>query len=206
LAQTGKLDARTASGFRSARFARGDDRAGSELVRRAVARAKEGDSSALHFLYVRFADEVYSYVRGIVRDSHEAEDVTQNVFAKLMTAIRRYEERDVPFAAWILTVSRNVALDHVRARRQIPVEEVHTSDEGHDQTELERAQSLREALRRLPPEQREVLVLRHIAGLSPGEIAVRLGKSEGSIHGLHHRGRSALQAALRELDAAPITA
>ena len=49
-------------------------------------------------------------------------------------------------------------------------------------------------------------MLRHIAGLSPSEIAERLGKSEGSIHGLHHRGRGALQAALRELDAAPITA
>jgi RNA polymerase sigma-70 factor (ECF subfamily) len=123
-----------------------------------------------------------------------------------MTAIRRYEEREVPFAAWILTVSRNVALDHVRARRQIPVEEVRTSDEGHEQTGVERSQCLREALRRLPAEQREVLVLRHIAGLTPREIANRLGKSEGSIHGRHHRGRGALKAALRELDAAPITA
>jgi RNA polymerase sigma-70 factor (ECF subfamily) len=50
-----------------------------------------------------------------------------------------------------------------------------------------------------------VLVLRHIGGLSPGEIAERLDKSEGAIHGLHHRGRGALRTALRELDAAPIT-
>jgi RNA polymerase sigma-70 factor (ECF subfamily) len=206
LAQIIRLDAKPASDAASGRFASGQDQAGPELVRRAVARAKEGDTAALHFLYVRFADEVCSYVRRIVRDSHEAEDVTQNVFAKLMTAIRRYEERDVPFAAWILTVSRNVALDHVRARRQIPVEEVRTSDEGHDQTGFERSQCLREALGGLPPDQREVLVLRHIAGLSPGEIAQRLGKSEGSIHGLHHRGRTTLKAALRELDAAPVTA
>jgi RNA polymerase sigma-70 factor (ECF subfamily) len=206
LAQTGTPGAKLASNAAPGRFAREQDRDGSELVRRAVARAKAGDTSALHFLYVRFADDVCSYVRGIVRDSHDAEDVTQNVFAKLMTAIRRYEERDVPFAAWILTVSRNVALDHVRARRQIPVEEVRTSDEGHDQTGFERSQCLREALRRLPRDQREVLVLRHIGGLSPGEIAKRLGKSESSIHGLHHRGRSALRASLRELDAAPVTA
>ena len=94
----------------------------------------------------------------------------------------------------------------MRARRQIPVEEVRTSDEGHDQIGFDRSQSLREALGRLPEEQREVLVLRHIAGLTPREIADRLGKSEGSIHGLHHRGRGALKAALVELDAAPITA
>jgi len=71
---------------------------------------------------------------------------------------------------------------------------------------FERAQCLREALSGLPEEQRQVLILRHVAGLSPGEIALRLGKSEGSIHGLHHRGRRALQIALRDLDAAPVTA
>jgi RNA polymerase sigma-70 factor (ECF subfamily) len=176
------------------------------LVSQAVARAQGGDMSALHFLYVRFADDVCAYVLGIVRDPHEAEDVTQNVFAKLMTAIRKYEQREVPFAAWILRVARNVALDHVRARRQIPCEQVRADDAGDERIGFERSQSLREALERLPEEQREVLVLRHLAGLSPGEIAERLGKTEGSIHGLHHRGRGALQAALRELDAAPVVA
>lgn len=47
--------------------------------------------------------------------------------------------------------------------------------------------------------------MRHVVGLSPGEIAARLGRSEGSIHGLHHRGRGALQQILRELEAAPVT-
>jgi RNA polymerase sigma-70 factor, ECF subfamily len=191
----------------SARFARSDPRQAPDgLVYEAVARAKEGDMSALHFLYVRFADDVCAYVRSIVRDPHAAEDITQVVFTKLMKAIQKYERRDVPFAAWIIRVARNVALDHIRASRQIPLAEVRTSDEGGEQIGFERALSLREALERLPAEQREVLVLRHVAGLSPGEIADRLGKTEASIHGLHHRGRGALRAALRELDAAPVTA
>jgi RNA polymerase sigma-70 factor (ECF subfamily) len=190
----------------ASRFQRTRPATESELVYRAVARLKEGDKSALHFLYVRYADDVCGYVRSIVRDSFEAEDITQNVFAKLVTAIRKYEQREVPFAAWILRVSRNVALDHMRARRQIPFEEVRTSDEGHEQVGFDRSQSLREALGRLPDDQREVLVLRHIAGLSPTEIARRLGKTEGAIHGLHHRGRGALQSALRELEAAPVIA
>jgi RNA polymerase sigma-70 factor, ECF subfamily len=189
------------------RFARSDAReAPDELVYEAVARAKQGDMSALHFLYVRFADDVCAYVRSIVRDPHAAEDITQVVFAKLMKAIHRYERRDVPFAAWIIRVARNAALDHIRASRQIPLAEVRTSDEGSEQVGFERALSLREALARLPADQREVLVLRHVAGLSPGEIADRLGKTEASIHGLHHRGRGALRAALRELEAAPVTA
>jgi RNA polymerase sigma-70 factor (ECF subfamily) len=191
----------------TSRFVRGIDRSNDpDLVTQAVARAKEGDASALQFLYVRFADDVCGYVRSIVRDAHEAEDITQNVFAKLMHAIHKYEQREVPFAAWILRVARNMTLDHIRARRQIPFEEVRTDDQGHEQVGFERSQCLRDALSRLPEEQREVLVLRHIAGLSPNEIATRLGKSEGSIHGLHHRGRGALQAALREMGAAPVVA
>jgi RNA polymerase sigma-70 factor, ECF subfamily len=176
------------------------------LVNNAIARAKEGDMTALHFLYVRFADDVYGYVRSIVRDPHDAEDVTQNVFAKLVTAIHKYEPREVPFAAWILRVSRNVAVDHLRARRQLPVEEVRTTDNGHEQVGFERAQCLRDALSGLPREQREVLVLRHVAGLSPKEIAERLGKTEAAIHGLHHRGRGALREALSQLQARPATA
>lgn len=191
----------------SARLARSDPRqAPDDLVYVAVARVKEGDMSALHFLYVRFADDVYAYVRSIVRDAHAAEDVTQIVFTKLMKAIHKYQRRDVPFAAWIIRVSRNVALDHIRASRQIPLAEVRTSDEGTEQVGFERGLSLREALDRLPADQQQVLVLRHIAGLSPGEIADRLGKTEASIHGLHHRGREALRASLRELEAAPVTA
>ena len=177
-----------------------------ELTSEAAARAKAGDMSALDFLYVRFADDVCGYVDSIVRDHHAAEDITQNVFAKLMTAIQKYEPRDVPFAAWILRVSRNAALDYLRARRQIPVEEVRKDDEGEEQIGFERSSCLRDALWRLPEEQREVLVLRHLAGLSPSEIASRLGKTEGSIHGLHHRGRAALQQLLREMDAAPVIA
>ena len=176
----------------------------SELLSRAIARAKEGDASALHFLYVRYADDVCGYVQSIVRDPHEAEDITQSLFAKLLNKIQRYEQRQVPFSAWILRVARNAALDHIRARRQIPFEEVRTTDEGHDEVQFERFDSLRQALDRLPAEQREVLVLRHVVGLSPVEIADRMNKTESAIHGLHHRGRGALKAALRELDAAPV--
>jgi RNA polymerase sigma-70 factor, ECF subfamily len=174
-----------------------------ELVTQAVARAKAGDMSAIHFLYVRFADDVFGYVNSIVHDSHEAEDITQNVFAKLSTAILKYEPRQVPFTAWILRVARNAAVDNLRARRQIPFEEVRTDDDGHDQIGFERSQALRDALQLVPPKQREVLVLRHLVGLSPLEIGRRLGKTEGSIHGLHHRGRRAFQKALTEMEAAP---
>lgn len=178
----------------------------SRLTQQAVARAQAGDSEGLHFLYVRYADDVLRYVASFVRDSHEAEDITQNVFAKLMTAIKKYQQREVPFDAWILRVARNAALDHLRAKRAIPTEEVRVADSGSAQTGLDRGRALRQALEELPEDQREVLVLRHIVGLSPVEIAGTLDKTESSVHGLHHRGRRSLRASLVELDAAPVVA
>ena len=112
----------------------------------------------------------------------------------------------MPFTAWILRVARNAALDQMRARRAIPTEEVRVTDTGQVQIGFERGQDLRHALERLPDDQREVLVLRHIVGLSPTEIANTLGHTESSVHGLHHRGRRTLQTALVELGAAPIVA
>ena len=177
------------------------------LVSLAVKRAQEGDREALGFLYARYADDVCGYVRSIVHDPYEAEDVTQHVFAKLIHVIGKYEERDVPFFAWILRVSRNVAVDHIRRQRMIPVEEVRGTHESiGEPTGRERLHDLRESLDKLPHDQREVLLLRHVAGLSPTEIAERTGRTEGSVHGLHHRGRRALTAELTTRGAAPATA
>ncbi|MFL5868619.1 MAG: RNA polymerase sigma factor [Thermoleophilaceae bacterium] len=176
------------------------------LVARAVARAKEGDPEAIRFIYLRYADNVYGYVRSIVRDEHEAEDVTQHVFAKLMTAIVKYEERAVPFSAWILRVARNLAVDHIRRSRALPCEEVRPLDEVDDSGESDRLQGLSDALEELPEEQRSVLMLRHLVGLTPAEIAEQLGRTEASIHGLHHRGRRALQVELADAGLAPATA
>jgi RNA polymerase sigma-70 factor, ECF subfamily len=178
----------------------------SRLVLDAIKRAQAGDSEGLHFLYVRYAPDVQRFVNSMVKDHHEAEDITQNIFAKLMKAINKYEPREVPFAAWIMRVARNASLDHLRARRAVPTEEVRLTDSGQAQMGQERGRDLRLALEELPEDQREVLILRHIAGLSPVEIAATLKKSESSVHGLHHRGRRTLQTKLAELGAAPVVA
>lgn len=177
-----------------------------ELVRRAIKRAQAGDMDAVRLLYVHFAHDVFRWVRTVVRDSHEAEDITQTVFLKMITAIGRYEEReDVPFAAWIRKVARNCALDHIRANQQLPSDEVEVRYEG-GQAESERRRDICQAIDSLPREQREVIVLRHIRGLSPPEIAGLLGKTESSIHGLHHRGRHNLRGSLARLGATPVVA
>jgi RNA polymerase sigma-70 factor (ECF subfamily) len=175
-----------------------------QKTRLAVARAKEGDVEALRFLYITYSQNVYGYVRSIVRDDYEAEDVTQHVFAKLMTALHKYDDRGVPFFAWLIRLARNVAIDHLRANRVTPTETV--LDPGSSSgIDLDRVETVRAALALLPDEQRQVVILRHLVGLTPGEIAERMGRSESSIHGLHHRGRRALRHTLAQLDSTPST-
>src|SRR4051794_33435186 len=171
----------------------------------AIDQAKAGDREAVRYLYLRFAPNVYGYARSLVRDEHEAEDVTQQVFARLMTALARYEDRGVPFSAWILRITHNMAIDHMR-RRLTPYDETTVAEVTDENRARELSSALREALEDLPEVQRQVLVMRHVGGLSPGEIAERLDKSEDSIHGLHHRGRRALRSALRRAEAAPVVA
>ena len=189
------------AGFRASRRVDRDNHDPS--VMRAVVAAKAGDMEAVRFLYVRYKDHVYGYVVSIVREQHEAEDVTQQVFMKLMVSIQKYQPRAVPFTAWILRVARNLAIDHLRQRRSIPCEEVFESTCQSDDSGRDYRWDLEGALRALPEDQREVVVLRHLVGLTPVEIADRLGRSVSSIHGLHHRGRRALKRELIQMEAAP---
>ena len=105
---------------------RGEER-NTPLVSQAIRRAQAGDRDAMGFLYARYAESIHGYVRSIVRNHHEAEDITQHVFTKLMRVIGKYEERDVPFLAWALRVARNVTMDHIRGERLVPVEEIHAT-------------------------------------------------------------------------------
>jgi RNA polymerase sigma-70 factor (ECF subfamily) len=175
-----------------------------KLVLRAVQRAKQGDEDAVRFLYLKYADNVYGYICSVLRDEHDAEDVTQHLFAKLPQALHRYRPGPVPFSAWLLRVAHNAAIDHVRVRRPIPCEEVRSADtEDGDEVSRDRYRDLFAAFDTLPREQRNVMVLRFVLGLSPGEIAEAIGRTEDAVHGLQHRGRRAVRAELERLGAAP---
>jgi RNA polymerase sigma-70 factor (ECF subfamily) len=175
-------------------------------VARAVARAKQGDRTAIRFLYLRYAGNVYGYARSIVRNDHDAEDVVQQVFTRMLTAIQNYEQRSVPFSAWLLRITHNMAIDYLRRRSPICDDPENVVAAERPEFEAGHLRSaLRDALAELPALQREIVVLRHLGGLSPSEIAERLGRSEDSVHGLHHRARRALKASLTEAGAVPMT-
>ena len=118
----------------------------------AVARGQEGDREAMRFLYLRYADNVYGYVRSIVRDEYEAEDVTQHVFAKLMTVLG--STRSATCRSGLDPPGRAQRRGRPHAhRRATPAEEVRRRERADD-TARDRSHCLRDALAALPEEQR----------------------------------------------------
>jgi RNA polymerase sigma-70 factor (ECF subfamily) len=173
------------------------------LVAAAAERARDGEDDALRLLYLLYADNVFGYVLAIVRDEHDAEDLTSEVFARLPRALRHYKHGATPFAAWLLRVARNAALDHLRAQRSVPLAEVHATSATAELQAGERLDALKAALAVLPDDQRQVMLLRLVAGLTPAEVAERLGRSVDAVHALQHRARRRLQAELTQSGWAP---
>jgi RNA polymerase sigma-70 factor, ECF subfamily len=187
-------------------FAGADAGSDDDVTRQAIARAREGDRAAAEYCYIRFVGEVRRYVQSIVHEPHDAEDVTHNVFIKLFGSLERYDERIAPFSAWLLRIARNAALDHLRHSRALPLDELAARRSAATRPDPDASAALRDAFETLPDQQRLVLFLRHVQGLSPDEIAHELGRTPASVNGLQHRGRGALKAALRRAEMTPATA
>jgi RNA polymerase sigma-70 factor (ECF subfamily) len=160
-----------------------------------VVRFQAGDQDAFTDLYMRYFDRAYAYLRIALKDPHEAEDATQQVFMKVLEALPSYERRSQPFRAWLFTVIRNYSLDTIKRLRRM---------EAHDPFELGRQiaddadaetpvlqwitdRELVMFVERLPAAQREVLVLRYMFDLSTREIAELLGRKPDDIRVLHSR-------------------
>ena len=154
-------------------------------------------------LYVLHAPAVHAHVLRVVKDVDDADDVTQQVFAKLLTGLDRYRPGEAPFIVWVLRVAHNAAIDHVRRARTIPVDHVDDAPCRDERGAGEVRSALRAALALLPQGQRDVLLLTHLVGLAPHEIAAVLGCSVRAVHGLHYRGRAAVRVTLTDFGSAP---
>jgi RNA polymerase sigma-70 factor (ECF subfamily) len=170
------------------------------LVRRLVARAQQGDRRALEELYLLHFDRIYSYLQLSVGNRHDAEDLTNQTFTKMLESIDRFVWRQAPFSAWLFRIAHNLAMDHFRAgRRWQPEEE---PPEDVDALELSAEDEAlrtigREALLgmfdTLSREQRQVLTLKFVFDFANAEIAAILGKTEGAIKSLQHRALVSLE-------------
>jgi len=182
-----------------------DDAAERRRTAVALRQLLDGDAAGLSYLYSRYSGPVYSYVCSIVRDRDDAADITQQVFLKLMTAFPQYDVRRARFAAWILRVARNAAIDWLRESRGVVWAPEATEIAQEDAPRRHDREVLRHALADLTDGQRKVLFLREHVGLPAIEVAQRLGKREGAVHTMHHRARVAARRRLLEMDVMPST-
>jgi RNA polymerase sigma-70 factor, ECF subfamily len=168
-------------------------------VSRVVARAKAGDSQAFDELYDRYAARVYRYALARLDEPADAEDLLQRVFLKVIEAMPRYEERGVPFAAWLFRIARNAVVDHGRQPQQTLTLEAAVGHadgaQGPDRlAELAADRAVvRAALDELTAEQRDVVLYRFFAGLTPREIGQLMGKREGTVRALQFRALATLR-------------
>jgi RNA polymerase sigma-70 factor (ECF subfamily) len=148
-----------------------------------LARVADGDREAFEILCRRFVRPIYGEAIRVVGDAAAAEDVTQEVFVRIWRAADRFDADRGSAAAWICTIARNRARDHVRVRRPIPVEELPEAVDETDDEQLREAEALdvHAALSELAEPLRELIELAYWHGLSQSEIADRLRLPLGTV-------------------------
>jgi RNA polymerase sigma-70 factor (ECF subfamily) len=140
-----------------------------------------------------------------VNDQPCAEDLTAEVFVRMLTKLKTYIDGDRPILAWLYTIAHNLVIDHYRGARGTPQlsleEDLVAGDLGHPvkATEARLAQEcLAKALRALTEEQRQLILLKFVDERDIREVAALLGKNERAIRSLQHRALSALHRAMTQ--------
>lgn len=170
-----------------------------------VQAAKAGDASAYGELYERYRDAIYRFCLARTGTSHDAEDLTADVFVKALQSIDRYQDRGLPFAAFLYRIARNAAIDRSRTHKQpLSVDGLLVEPSSKQNVELEASLAVERsillaALTRLKAEHRDVITMRFIEGYAAIEVARFLGKTEGAVRTLQHR---ALERLRKEFDGA----
>jgi RNA polymerase sigma-70 factor (ECF subfamily) len=160
-----------------------------------VARAQAGDAEAFGALYDRYLDLVYRYVYYRVGGKALAEDLVSETFLRALRRIGTFEWQGRDFAAWLITIARNIIADHYKSGRfrlEVSTADMVDADRATDGPENEVLDgitnaSLLEAVKKLNSEQQECVVLRFLHGMSVIETAQAMGKTEGAIKALQYR-------------------
>jgi RNA polymerase sigma-70 factor (ECF subfamily) len=168
-----------------------------------LARAKGGEVESFGQIYVRYLRPIYLYLRSRVADEKDAEDLTEMVFLRAFQSLPRYQERGLPFSAFLYQVARRLLIDHFRkVRREVPLDEAKAEPgtPDHPDTRMEKdldVSAVVDAMGRLPDSYQEVIRLRVLLGMPTKEAAAWLGRSEGATRILLHRALYSLRRAVR---------
>lgn len=172
-----------------------------------VERAKT-DTEAFGEIYERYVKPIYNYVYYRTGNHQDAEDLTARVFHRALRHIPNYTDRGVPFSAWLYRIAHNLVANwhRDRGRRKIlPLDDFITRT-LHDEAPEALAESqeerdrLLDAIRELPDDRQELLILKFVERLSNAEIGDIMNRSEGAIKSLYHRTLIALREDFANID------
>jgi RNA polymerase sigma-70 factor (TIGR02952 family) len=178
----------------------GSSQSGQDELRDVVLRARAGESDAFAVLYDRYVDLIYRFVYYRVGTHALAEDLTSETFLRALRRMSRFTWQGKDFGAWLVTIARNLVLDHFKSGRyrlEVCTAELADTDrweEGPEGAVLDSFtyRALFRAVRELGSEQQECVVLRFLHGLSVAETAEIMGKNTGAIKALQYRATRSL--------------
>lgn len=165
-------------------------------------RIRQYDQAALAQVYDSYYERIYRYVYRFVGQADASEDLTANVFLRLLDSLRGGNCPRSNLLAWLYRVAHNLVVDTFRRGASHEVElsdwlEGYEPDLAHMAEETIRLERVRHAILELTPAQQQVIMLKFVEGMDSSEVAAILEKSEGAIDALQHRALTALRDALR---------
>ena len=180
-----------------------DKASDAELVRRIQRGAVNGSEgqAATGVLYDRYHERIFRYLWLRVGDRHQAEDLTGEVFTRMVASLPGYQNMDLPFTAWLYRIAHNLLVDQYRKQSLLQWVKLDDADrfvmEKHDPSrdidEHLAFEEVRRALEKIDPQQREVIILRFLVGLPIKDVASILGKNIPNIKALQFRGLQRLR-------------
>lgn len=165
-----------------------------------VARAQK-DAGAFGALYERYVARIYAYVYNRVRNVQDAEDLTARVFYRALSRLPAYEDRGLPFGAWLFRIAHNLVANWHRdnGRRQyLSLDGLHLSGRRQSEPDAvveqdEENRALWDAIQKLPADRRDLLIYKFGSRLSNLEIGALMNRSEGAIKSLYFRTLASLR-------------
>lgn len=164
-----------------------------QVTRDLIQKAKDGNRQAVSILYRTYADAIYRYILMRVNNKLVAEDITADVFTKMVEGLGNYRLTGAPFEAWLYRIASSKIVDHRRKqnyRQHSQIDEnIVTAESSPEETILQQQEAarLQQALTQLNEQDRLVIILRFVERKSHKEVADIIGKSEVTVRSIQHR-------------------
>ena len=160
-----------------------------------LVKAIAGDKVAFGILYERYVGRIYTYIYYRTGNKHDAEDLTARVFYRAIEHIGRYDQRGVPFSAWLYRIAHNLVANWHRdrqRRQEVPIDDVVNLQAKLEPPELAMlnrmdVERMMRVIKSLSPERQELIILKFVQDMSNAEIGRIMQRSEGAIKSLYHR-------------------